>query len=185
MSIVDTARGVIKPITRGLESLSGVADLGIRLWIAWVFWKSGQTKIANWDSTLFLFEDFYNVPLLPPEVAAYLGTAVELIPISTTGDRDQRGPIGTLGSQGVFTKEIQRALLDDRIDLAVHSLKDLPTDPVDGLTLAAVPQRETVRDALICRDAASMAEFPAPMTTVRRPTSPELYRLTPLKNSTQ
>jgi putative oxidoreductase len=78
MSIVDTARGVIKPITRGLESLSGVADLGIRLWIAWVFWKSGQTKIANWDSTLFLFEDFYNVPLLPPEVAAYLGTAVEL-----------------------------------------------------------------------------------------------------------
>jgi putative oxidoreductase len=78
MSVVDAARGVIKPINRGLESLSGVADLGIRLWIAWVFWKSGQTKIANWDSTLFLFEDFYNVPLLPPEVAAYLGTAVEL-----------------------------------------------------------------------------------------------------------
>lgn len=78
MSVVDTASGVIKPITRGLESLSAVADLGIRLWVAWVFWKSGQTKIANWDSTLFLFEDFYDVPLLPPEVAAYLGTAIEL-----------------------------------------------------------------------------------------------------------
>jgi hydroxymethylbilane synthase len=89
-----------------------------------------------------------------------LGTTVELIPISTTGDRDQRGPIGTLGGQGVFTKEIQRALLDDRIDLAVHSLKDLPTDPVNGLTLTAVPERETVRDALICREETSLADLP-------------------------
>ncbi len=90
-----------------------------------------------------------------------LGTTVELVPITTTGDREQRGPIGSLGSQGVFTKEIQRALLDDRIDLAVHSLKDLPTDPVDNLCLAVVPERETVRDALICREAPSLAELPA------------------------
>lgn len=86
--------------------------------------------------------------------------AVELVPITTTGDREQRGPIGSLGSQGVFTKEIQRALLEDRIDLAVHSLKDLPTEPVDGLGLAAVPERETVRDALICRDATSLTDLP-------------------------
>lgn len=79
MSIVDAARGVIRPVTDGLEWLSPIADLGIRLWVGyWVFWRSGQTKIANWDSTLFLFEDFYQVPLLSPEIAAYLGTAVEL-----------------------------------------------------------------------------------------------------------
>lgn len=89
-----------------------------------------------------------------------LRVTVELVPITTTGDREQRGPIGALGGQGVFTKEIQRALLDDRIDLAVHSLKDLPTEPVEGLALAAVPQRETVRDALICRQTDSLAALP-------------------------
>lgn len=93
-----------------------------------------------------------------------LGVMVELVPITTTGDRDQRGPIETLNSQGVFTKEIQRALLEERIDLAVHSLKDLPTDPVKGLCLTAVPERETVRDALICREAASLADLPAGAT---------------------
>lgn len=89
-----------------------------------------------------------------------LGVTVGLVPITTTGDREQRGPIGSLGGQGVFTKEIQRALIEDRIDLAVHSLKDLPTEPVEGLSLAVVPERETVRDALICREKTSLAELP-------------------------
>ena len=89
-----------------------------------------------------------------------LGVTVELVPITTTGDREQRGPIGSLGGQGVFTKEIQRALIEDRIDLAVHSLKDLPSDPVEGLSLAVVPERETVRDALICRERTSLADLP-------------------------
>jgi len=74
--------------------------------------------------------------------------AVELVLITTRGDTKQ-GPIGSLGGQGLFTREIQRALLDDRIDLAVHSLKDLPTDPIEGLLLSAVPQRETVCDVLV------------------------------------
>jgi len=78
-----------------------------------------------------------------------LGVEVELVPISTIGDREQQGPIGAMGGQGVFTKEIQRALLDDRIDLAVHSLKDLPTEKVDGLCLAAVPERAPCGDALV------------------------------------
>ena len=69
-----------------------------------------------------------------------LGVEVEMVPITTSGDRRQQGPIGAIGSQGVFTKEIQRALLDNAADLAVHSLKDLPTDEVPGLCLAAVPQ---------------------------------------------
>lgn len=84
---------------------------------------------------------------------------VEMIPITTSGDHDQRGPIGAIGGQGVFTKEIQRTLLEERIDLAVHSLKDLPTEPVEGLCLAAVPERETVRDALVCRKAGSFEEL--------------------------
>jgi hydroxymethylbilane synthase len=61
----------------------------------------------------------------------------------------------------VFTKEIQRALLDDRIDLAVHSLKDLPTEPVSGLTLAAIPPREDNRDVLICRSAEGLSALTA------------------------
>lgn len=89
-----------------------------------------------------------------------LGLAVELVPITTTGDRKQAGSIGALGSQGVFTKEIQQALLERRIDLAVHSLKDLPTEPIAGLALAAVPERESVRDVLVCRNARSLADLP-------------------------
>ncbi len=96
-------------------------------------------------------------------VAAQLrarGHEVVLVPIRTQGDADQREPIGSLGSQGVFTKELQRALLDGTIDLAVHSLKDLPTDEVPGLQLAAVPERGPVADALVCREARSLAELP-------------------------
>lgn len=88
-----------------------------------------------------------------------LGVDVELVPITTVGDT-QQGPLGTIGGQGLFTKEIQRALLDDRIDLAVHSLKDLPTEEVAGLSLAAVPQRAPVADALICPRHASLEELP-------------------------
>src|SRR5262245_43369598 len=67
-----------------------------------------------------------------------LGIAVELVPITTQGDV-KSGPLGQIGGQGLFTKEIQRALLDEKVDLAVHSLKDLPTAPVEGLVVAAVP----------------------------------------------
>ena len=76
------------------------------------------------------------------------GIEVAMVLITTQGDV-RSGPIGAIGSQGVFTKEIQRALLDERIDLAVHSLKDLPTEPVAGLVLAAVPPREQPGDALV------------------------------------
>lgn len=85
---------------------------------------------------------------------------VELVPITTSGDRDQSGPIGAIGTAGVFTKELQRALLDGRIDLAVHSLKDLPTEPVEGLSLAAVPPRDSAGDALLSRDRLRLEELP-------------------------
>ena len=89
------------------------------------------------------------------------GVEVELVPITTQGDRNAEGPIRALGATGVFTKEIQQALLEDRIDLAVHSLKDLPTEPVPGLVLAAVPERGPVADALVARTAASLEQLPA------------------------
>jgi len=64
----------------GLQTLSQpIFLLFLRLWVAWVFFKAGLTKIDNWDSTLYLFNDEYKVPVLPGEIAAYLGTGVELI----------------------------------------------------------------------------------------------------------
>ncbi|WP_260602585.1 DoxX family protein [Variovorax sp. MHTC-1] len=64
---------------RGLRALAPLADLAVRLFVAAVFFKSGLTKIATWSSTLALFENEYAVPLLPPEIAAWLGTGVELV----------------------------------------------------------------------------------------------------------
>ncbi len=87
------------------------------------------------------------------------GVHVELVPITTVGDTDAR-PVGTIGGQGLFTKEIQRALLDERIDLAVHSLKDLPTDQIPGLMLAAVPERESPFDALVTSEATDLSQLP-------------------------
>jgi hydroxymethylbilane synthase len=77
------------------------------------------------------------------------GLAVELVEIKTHGDRDRVSPLAEIGGTGLFTKEIQRALLDRSVDVAVHSLKDLPTLGPDDLALAAVPFREDVADALI------------------------------------
>jgi hydroxymethylbilane synthase len=82
-------------------------------------------------------------------VAALLQTDVELVLVETSGDREQHEPIWTLGGKGVFVKEVQMAVLDGRADLAVHSAKDLPSGSIDGLVLAAVPERGDPRDALV------------------------------------
>jgi hydroxymethylbilane synthase len=74
---------------------------------------------------------------------------VELVEIKTQGDRDRNTPLAAIGGQGVFTKEIQRALLEAEIEVAVHSLKDLPTRGPEELVLGAVPPREALADALI------------------------------------
>ncbi len=81
--------------------------------------------------------------------ALYLGLSVELVEIKTQGDRDRSTPLAVIGGLGLFTKEIQRALLESAVEVAVHSLKDLPTQGPEGLTLGAVPFREDVADALI------------------------------------
>src|SRR5881394_2194169 len=68
----------VRATSRGLQAFAPAVDLVVRLFVASVFFKSGLTKIATWSSTLSLFENEYAVPLLPPEIAAFLGTGVEL-----------------------------------------------------------------------------------------------------------
>jgi hydroxymethylbilane synthase len=85
---------------------------------------------------------------------------VEIVEITTRGDVHQHDTVASLEATGVFTKEIQAALLAGEVDLAVHSFKDLPTHPVEGLTLAAVPQRENLADALVTSVAALLTDLP-------------------------
>jgi len=89
------------------------------------------------------------------------GVPVEIVKIHTKGDVDRNSAIVNLGAQGVFTKEIQRALLLGEIDLAVHSLKDLPVERIDGLRLTAVPVRADFRDAFVSNRFATLDELPS------------------------
>jgi hydroxymethylbilane synthase len=93
-------------------------------------------------------------------VASALGVPVEIVPIVTEGDRSAAA-VTTLGGTGVFVSALRTALLEERIDVAVHSYKDLPTAPADGITIAAVPMREDPRDALVARDGLTLGELPA------------------------
>jgi len=78
MNLFSTAQLWIQRSINGIDWLSPASDLLIRLWIANIFWKAGTVKLASWDATLYLFEYEYVVPLIPFELAAYMGTAVEL-----------------------------------------------------------------------------------------------------------
>jgi hydroxymethylbilane synthase len=88
---------------------------------------------------------------------AALGAETRIEIIKTTGDKIQDVPLAKIGGKGLFTKEIEEALLDGSIDLAVHSLKDVPSELPAGLTLSAIPEREDPRDALIGRPLAELA----------------------------
>jgi hydroxymethylbilane synthase len=110
-------------------------------------------RIGTRSSPLALWQANYVAGRLRPLVAP---RAVELVHVQTEGDRDQSASLAHIGGRGVFTKEIERAVLDGRVDVAVHSLKDLPTQPVDGLVLAAVPPRGPSGDVLV---AASVVRF--------------------------
>jgi len=98
--------------------------------------------------------------LVAAAVERALGRPVELVDISTEGDRSS-APIATFGTVGVFVSALREALLAGEVDLAVHSYKDLPTAPAAGLVLAAVPPREDPRDVLVARDGLTLAELPA------------------------
>ena len=79
MTLVERTTRLAAPVIRGLESLTPFIDLGVRLWVANVFWRSGLASVRDWQTTLDLFRYEYSVPLLSPHVAAVLGTGVELI----------------------------------------------------------------------------------------------------------
>lgn len=87
------------------------------------------------------------------------GCEVELVLVSTHGDVN-RAPLSQIGGTGVFVSALREALLDGTVDFAVHSLKDLPTAPAEGIRLAAVPPREDPRDALVARDGLTLTELP-------------------------
>ena len=105
-------------------------------------------RIGTRGSRLALWQANYVSSLLRPFADE---RPVELVEIQTAGDQVRDVPLSAFGGQGAFTKEIQRALLNESVDVAVHSLKDLPTLPVDGLTLAAVPPRGPAGDAFVSR----------------------------------
>jgi putative oxidoreductase len=117
-TFVNKVTGWVLPVYAKLDWLSPVAILAIRLWVGWVFFKSGLTKISSWDSTLYLFEYEYSVPLLPPEMAAYLGTAAELsLPVLLAF-----GIAGRFGAIALFIFNITAAL--SYPDLNAAGLRD-------------------------------------------------------------
>src|SRR5215470_8997023 len=85
---------------------------------------------------------------------------VELVPIKTSGDKIQDVSLAKIGGKGLFVKEIEEALLSGAIDLAVHSVKDLPGELPAGLALSAIPEREDPRDVLITRHGETLTELP-------------------------
>lgn len=86
--------------------------------------------------------------------------AVEIVRIQTTGDQVRDRPLSQIGGDGLFTKEIQQALLNEQVDVAVHSLKDLPTTVINDLVLAAVPARGACGDAFVSRQFKRFDELP-------------------------
>ena len=111
-------------------------------------------RIATRQSPLALWQARHVAALLKEK-----GIESTLVPLVSSGDVDM-APIDGTRQVGVFTKRIQQALLEDEADVAVHSLKDLPTEEDDRLELAAVPDRETVADALVSKQAWSMTDLP-------------------------
>jgi hydroxymethylbilane synthase len=114
-------------------------------------------RVGTRGSPLALWQANHVADLLRPLSAP---RPVELVLIETEGDRVRDRALSQIGGEGLFTKEIQKALVDGRVDVAVHSLKDLPTVEVPGLVLAAVPARGPVGDAFVSRRHARFDDLP-------------------------
>ncbi|MDX1966598.1 MAG: hydroxymethylbilane synthase [Planctomycetaceae bacterium] len=121
---------------------------------------SNIVRIATRASALAMWQARHIASLI---VAQSPATSIELVEISTTGDRVLSQPLRDFGGLGVFTREVQVAVLDGRADLAVHSLKDLPTETHTDLTLAAITERGLTADALVLPQNRVDAAGPLPL----------------------
>lgn len=117
-----------------------------------------KLRVGTRGSALALWQTDFVIERLR---ALHPGLAVERVVIRTTGDRIVDRPLAVLGDKGLFTRELEHALRARRIDLAVHSLKDLPTAMPPGLGLGAVLERADARDALLCPAGHTLATLPA------------------------
>ncbi|HMP02403.1 MAG TPA: hydroxymethylbilane synthase [Gemmatales bacterium] len=114
-------------------------------------------RIATRGSPLALWQARWVAAALTPDLG---GRPVEWVILRTTGDEMQSPPLAAIGGAGLFTREIQRAVRDGQADLAVHSLKDLPTAATPGLILAAIPERGPVADVLVSTRWPSLDQLP-------------------------
>jgi hydroxymethylbilane synthase len=123
--------------------------------------RIGPLRIGTRGSALALYQaGFVRDRLRAAHAELAAEGAVELVPIRTTGDRVQNRLLAEIGGKGLFTKEIEEALLDGRIDIAVHSLKDMETYLASGLEIGCVLPRDDPRDVLVSRGGMSLAELP-------------------------
>ncbi|MDD9303730.1 MAG: hydroxymethylbilane synthase [Desulfobacter sp.] len=114
-------------------------------------------RIGTRGSQLALWQANYVKDRIELEVPR---TTVEITVIKTTGDRITDRPLAMVGGKGLFVKEIETALMENRIDLAVHSMKDMPGELPAGLIIGAIPQRENPFDVMICQKKMTLAEYP-------------------------
>lgn len=117
---------------------------------------SGTVRVGTRASALALTQ----TTTVAESLARLGGVRYELVRVSTTGDVN-RASLSQIGGTGVFVAALRDALLENACDVAVHSLKDLPTGDADGLTVAAIPERADIRDALCARDGLKLADLPA------------------------
>ncbi len=119
---------------------------------------TGRIRIATRESKLAMWQAHYVKSALQ---AAHPQIDVEIIGMTTEGDRNKVSPLSQIGGKGVFVKELEVALLENRADIAVHSMKDVPSILPAGLSIEAICQREDPRDALVCNHYTSLADLPA------------------------
>jgi len=116
-----------------------------------------QLRIGTRGSALALWQAEWVRSQL---TAAHQGLTVELVTIKTEGDKILDVPLAKVGGKGLFVKEIEAALLEGRVEVAVHSMKDMPAELLAGLRVAAMPLREDPRDVLVMREGSGFADLP-------------------------
>ena len=115
-------------------------------------------KIATRQSDLAMWQANHVRQLIE---SAHPALRCEIVGMTTLGDRNKITPLGQMGGKGVFVKELETALLDGSVDIAVHSMKDVPGELPDGLAITAMTRRADPRDAFISNDYASLSDLPA------------------------